>query len=84
MGNLVGFPDDPNQPLRAQPAVPQMAAPMPASMPMQQPMPQQQPQGQGLIDFFRSLFHRQNDLDNIMNQNGLRQPAQPAEGGVRG
>lgn len=43
--------------------------------------------GGGLIDFFKSLFHRQSDLDAIINQNGLRGPAQPyapSTGGVRG
>jgi hypothetical protein len=46
-----------------------------------------QPQGGegGIIEFFKSLFGRQNELDEIMNQNGLRQPvSQPATGGVRG
>lgn len=31
--------------------------------------------GGGLMDFFRSLFNRQNELDDI--QKGLRGPAQP-------
>lgn len=38
----------------------------------------------GIINFFRSLFHRQTDLDDIMKQNGIRGEAVPAEGGIRG
>lgn len=64
-------------PLRDQPVQPPPAAGQVAP-------PSTYAPGTGIIDFFRSLFHRQNDLDDIMKQNGIRGDAAPATGGIRG
>lgn len=69
---------------RSQPVQPAMALPPAQVAPQPQPQPDSMFQGTGIIDFFKSLFHRQNDLDDIMKQNGLRGEAVPATGGVRG
>lgn len=65
--NDFGFDIDPT--LRGQPAQPQA-------------MQQEEQGGSNILDFFRSMFHRQSDIDEAAK--GLRQPAQPMTGGIRG
>lgn len=69
------------------PNIPQIrSAPVQTQQPQQGYTPGEGQEVGGLINFFKSLFHRQTDLDNIMDQNGLRQPVQPLPppSGVRG
>lgn len=76
-------PAQPLSPLRSRPVVPGVNSALPPTPPGYTPSEGQEVGG--LINFFKSLFHRQTDLDKIMDENGLRQPVVPPQpGGIRG